>query len=238
MAAPGSRRCCAASPRWEGGGVWGVGAAAGPPGADWRSVLGPAAPMPAPSMPEMPPRCGLRRRRRCGGPPRPPWPSWRRRWRPRCGGAQHSRHSTAQQARQGAAVASAAAQCSTASRAAQAAPCAWMGRVAPLLGRCSPAPAPPPPACLQPSPDALTAAQQGRAIDLCATQLASRFDARLGGFGGAPKFPRPAELNLLLAQHARLAAAGQEQEAGECGAAWCVGRSGGTNLHLSIPLPH
>lgn len=35
-----------------------------------------------------------------------------------------------------------------------------------------------------------------------------------GGFGGAPKFPRPAEINLLLTQHARLAAAGQTDAAG------------------------
>lgn len=32
----------------------------------------------------------------------------------------------------------------------------------------------------QPSPEALTAQEQGRAIDLCASQLSSRFDAKLG----------------------------------------------------------
>ncbi|PRW45152.1 spermatogenesis-associated 20 [Chlorella sorokiniana] len=65
----------------------------------------------------------------------------------------------------------------------------------------------------EPSAEALTAQEQGRAIDLCASQLSSRFDAKLGGFGGAPKFPRPAEINLLLHQHARLAAAGQADAA-------------------------
>lgn len=66
----------------------------------------------------------------------------------------------------------------------------------------------------QPSEEALSAEQQGRAIDGCVAQLAARFDRRLGGFGGAPKFPRPAEINALLAQHARLAAAGDAEGAG------------------------
>lgn len=60
----------------------------------------------------------------------------------------------------------------------------------------------------EPSPESLTAEQQGRTLDLCASQLSSRFDPRLGGFGSAPKFPRPAEINALLAQHARLVADG------------------------------
>ncbi len=33
--------------------------------------------------------------------------------------------------------------------------------------------------------------------------LASRFDAELGGFGGAPKFPQPMQLDLLLRHHYR-----------------------------------
>ncbi|KAL4448270.1 hypothetical protein ABPG75_005489 [Micractinium tetrahymenae] len=65
----------------------------------------------------------------------------------------------------------------------------------------------------EPSEEALSAEQQGRAIDRCAGQLASRFDSRLGGFGPAPKFPRPAEINVLLAQHARLVAAGDAEGA-------------------------
>jgi hypothetical protein len=37
-----------------------------------------------------------------------------------------------------------------------------------------------------------------------------RYDARLGGFGAAPKFPRPSEINALLAaaQQARVRAGG------------------------------
>ena len=71
------------------------------------------------------------------------------------------------------------------------------------------------PHAAQPSADALAADAQRRAIDKCASQLASRFDAREGGFGAAPKFPRPAEINLLLHQSARLAAAGDAAGAGK-----------------------
>jgi len=39
-------------------------------------------------------------------------------------------------------------------------------------------------------------------------QFLSSFDARFGGFGGAPKFPRPAELLFLLREHARIGDAG------------------------------
>ena len=42
-----------------------------------------------------------------------------------------------------------------------------------------------------------------QAIDACAGALAARFDARHGGFGGAPKFPRTSELNLLLVKALR-----------------------------------
>jgi hypothetical protein len=38
-------------------------------------------------------------------------------------------------------------------------------------------------------------------------QYAQAFDRRHGGFGGAPKFPRPSELLLLLREHARTGAA-------------------------------
>ena len=34
------------------------------------------------------------------------------------------------------------------------------------------------------------------------------FDRRHGGFGDAPKFPRPSELLFLLREHARRAAGG------------------------------
>lgn len=56
--------------------------------------------------------------------------------------------------------------------------------------------------------------QVTKAMDSCAQMLASRFDDNLGGFGSAPKFPRPSELNLLLLQHARAKAAGGPAEAG------------------------
>ena len=45
--------------------------------------------------------------------------------------------------------------------------------------------------------------------------LATRYDDKLGGFGNAPKFPRPSELNLLLVQHIRTKAAGSKAEASE-----------------------
>ncbi len=41
------------------------------------------------------------------------------------------------------------------------------------------------------------------AIDLAVKQLARGFDARWGGFGGAPKFPAPFSLELLMRHHAR-----------------------------------
>ncbi len=41
------------------------------------------------------------------------------------------------------------------------------------------------------------------AVDAAVSALASSFDAEEGGFGGAPKFPRPSVLDLLLRAHAR-----------------------------------
>ena len=41
------------------------------------------------------------------------------------------------------------------------------------------------------------------ALDTAVAQFAGAFDARLGGFGQAPKFPRPSELLFLLREHAR-----------------------------------
>ena len=40
-------------------------------------------------------------------------------------------------------------------------------------------------------------------LDATVRQFASTFDARRGGFGDAPKFPRPTELLFLLREHAR-----------------------------------
>lgn len=53
------------------------------------------------------------------------------------------------------------------------------------------------------------------AMDSCAQMMAARYDDKLGGFGSAPKFPRPAEMNLLLVQHLRAKAAGSKLEAGQ-----------------------
>ncbi|HJR58224.1 MAG TPA: thioredoxin domain-containing protein [Vicinamibacterales bacterium] len=41
------------------------------------------------------------------------------------------------------------------------------------------------------------------ALDAAVAQFRSAFDARHGGFGQAPKFPRPSELLFLLREHAR-----------------------------------
>ena len=51
-----------------------------------------------------------------------------------------------------------------------------------------------PPAVSMPGPDALAATVQ---------QFKGSFDRRRGGFGDAPKFPRPSELLFLLREHAR-----------------------------------
>jgi uncharacterized protein YyaL (SSP411 family) len=54
---------------------------------------------------------------------------------------------------------------------------------------------------------------RGVSLQRVADQLGRQFDARHGGFGGAPKFPRPAELLALLAQADRAAALGRPEEA-------------------------
>jgi uncharacterized protein len=41
------------------------------------------------------------------------------------------------------------------------------------------------------------------ALDRTRAQFRASYDARRGGFGGAPKFPRPSELLFLLREHAR-----------------------------------
>ena len=43
-------------------------------------------------------------------------------------------------------------------------------------------------------------------LDRTVGEFASSFDSRRGGFGGAPKFPRPSELLFLLREHARTGA--------------------------------
>jgi uncharacterized protein YyaL (SSP411 family) len=44
------------------------------------------------------------------------------------------------------------------------------------------------------------------ALDNATREFAAAFDARRGGFGSAPKFPRPSELLFLLREHARTGA--------------------------------
>ena len=46
----------------------------------------------------------------------------------------------------------------------------------------------------------------------CAGVLAGRFDGDHGGFGGAPKFPRPAELTALMEHAWRAKQGGDEGE--------------------------
>jgi uncharacterized protein len=51
------------------------------------------------------------------------------------------------------------------------------------------------------------------ALDGGVEQFQRAYDARRGGFGDAPKFPRPSEMLFLLREHARRAAAGVAPEA-------------------------
>ena len=46
------------------------------------------------------------------------------------------------------------------------------------------------------------------ALDVAVEQFQMAFDTRRGGFGDAPKFPRPSELLFLLSEHARRTASG------------------------------
>jgi uncharacterized protein YyaL (SSP411 family) len=52
-----------------------------------------------------------------------------------------------------------------------------------------------------------------KSISHCATSFEQRFDSRLGGFGSAPKFPRPSELLALMTEYARLISINKEDEA-------------------------
>ncbi|KAK9136958.1 hypothetical protein Sjap_007552 [Stephania japonica] len=55
------------------------------------------------------------------------------------------------------------------------------------------------------------------ATHLCAEQLAENFDPVLGGFGSAPKFPRPVEIQLMLYQAQKLEEEGKHSKAKEYG---------------------
>src|SRR5687768_183711 len=50
-------------------------------------------------------------------------------------------------------------------------------------------------------------------LDVAIEQFQMAFDTRHGGFGDAPKFPRPSELLFLLREHARRRAAGRGAQA-------------------------
>ncbi|PKA58457.1 dTMP kinase [Apostasia shenzhenica] len=49
-------------------------------------------------------------------------------------------------------------------------------------------------------------------VKLCSEQLSRRYDPKFGGFGSAPKFPRPVELCLLLYESKKLREKGRESE--------------------------
>ncbi len=51
------------------------------------------------------------------------------------------------------------------------------------------------------------------ALDIAVEQFQMAFDRRRGGFGDAPKFPRPSELLFLLREHARRTASGHTTSA-------------------------
>jgi len=51
------------------------------------------------------------------------------------------------------------------------------------------------------------------ALTTCTAQLAKRFDPDQGGFGGAPKFPRPCEINNLLCTFDFQKAQGKDEDA-------------------------
>ncbi|XP_034690234.1 spermatogenesis-associated protein 20 isoform X4 [Vitis riparia] len=53
------------------------------------------------------------------------------------------------------------------------------------------------------------------ALHLCAEQLAGNYDPEYGGFGSAPKFPRPVEIQLMLYHYKKLEESGKSGEANE-----------------------
>lgn len=70
-----------------------------------------------------------------------------------------------------------------------------------------------------------------KALHLCAERLAGSYDAKFGGFGGAPKFPRPVEIQLMLYQSKKLQENGKESEANKmlemvCFTLQCMARGG------------
>ena len=59
----------------------------------------------------------------------------------------------------------------------------------------------------------LSDTEAAAALDTCVRQLAGRYDPKNGGFGDAPKFPRPSEINALLCDHLRCTAGNATVEA-------------------------
>ncbi|XP_042476928.1 spermatogenesis-associated protein 20 isoform X1 [Macadamia integrifolia] len=51
-----------------------------------------------------------------------------------------------------------------------------------------------------------------KALQLCAEQLSGSYDPQFGGFGSAPKFPRPVEIQLMMYQSKKLEEAGKSSE--------------------------
>lgn len=54
-----------------------------------------------------------------------------------------------------------------------------------------------------------------KALELCAEQLAETYDSKFGGFGSAPKFPRPVEIQLMLYHSKKVEEAGNLGKAKE-----------------------
>ena len=65
----------------------------------------------------------------------------------------------------------------------------------------------------RPRPDEPRAIADADTLDEAIEQFQRAFDGRYGGFGEAPKFPRPSELLLLLREHARRSAGGRGAQA-------------------------
>ncbi|KAL4202665.1 hypothetical protein AMTRI_Chr02g222250 [Amborella trichopoda] len=86
------------------------------------------------------------------------------------------------------------------------------------------------------SSDSSDRALPQNAIQRCADQLAKSYDAEYGGFGSAPKFPRPVEIQLFLYQSKRLEESGKPHEAKKnldmaCFSLQCMAR-GGMHEHI------
>ncbi|XP_078158629.1 catalytics isoform X2 [Carex rostrata] len=54
-----------------------------------------------------------------------------------------------------------------------------------------------------------------RCLNQCVEQLTSSYDPKFGGFGSAPKFPRPVEDCVMLYKHKQLMESGKDSEAGD-----------------------